>query len=274
VITGAASGLGRAIAVEIARRAGRIVLADIDVPGAEETAKLVLEAGGTCEVLRTDVGKADEMERVAELAEERWGGTDLLVNNAGVGVGGPVGDVPLTDWEWILQVNLWGVIHGCHVFVPRMKRQGSGFIINVASNAGIASLPEMAPYNVTKAGIISLSETLHTELARYSIRVSALCPTFFATNLLQTLRTPSPRQRDIAQALTDRSTCTATSVARAGLRGLERGELIVIPQLDGAVVWRLKRFAPGLYFRLLQYQQRRDVLGQLARRQSRRESDA
>jgi NAD(P)-dependent dehydrogenase (short-subunit alcohol dehydrogenase family) len=260
VITGASSGLGQALAVELARRQARILLADLDAEGARETAELVAAQGGLAEFLRTDVGHFPDLERAARKADRLWGGVDVLINNAGVAAVGPVGEVPLTDWEWLLRVNLWGVIHGCHAFLPGMKAQRSGFILNVASNAGIASLPEMGPYNASKAAVISISETLSAELAPHSVQVSALCPTFFATNLLQTLRTPAARQRELAQRFFDRSRTSAAEVARAGIAGLEKGRLIVIPQLDGKLVWWLKRLAPSLYFALLRLLQRRDLI--------------
>lgn len=259
MITGAGSGLGRAIAVEIGRRGGRVLVTDIARTPSEETAELVVRAGGEAQVLVVDVTRCADLAHAADVAEKTWGGTDLLVNNAGVAVAGMVGDVALADWEWILSINLWGAIHGCHAFVPRMKAQRSGFILNVASNAGIASLPEMAPYNVSKAAVISLSETLDSELAPYGIRVSALCPTFFATNLFSSMRSSSDRQRSLARAFFDRSRTTAEDVARAGLRGLEKGRLIVVPQLDGWFVWCMKRFLPGLYHFVLRWQQRRDL---------------
>lgn len=266
VVTGAASGLGRAFAVELGRRQGRVLLADLNAQGAHETARLVAEQGGQAQFLETDVGRAEDLERAAQTAEALWGGVDLLINNAGVAAAGPMGDVPLTDWEWLLRVNLWGVIHGCHAFVPRMKAQGHGFILNVASNAGIASLPEMGPYNASKAAVISISETLHAELAPHAIRVSVLCPTFFPTNLLDQFRASSARQRKLAAAAFERSRTSAEAVALAGLNALERGKLVVIPQLDGSIIWWLKRLSPRLYFALLRFYQRRDLLGRLLER--------
>jgi long-chain fatty acid transport protein len=260
VITGGSSGLGRALALELGRRQGRVLIADIDAEGASETARQVVACGGSAEVLVVDVGRVADLERAAERVEQLWGGIDLLVNNAGVAAAGPMGEVPLSDWEWLLRVNLWGVIHGCHVFAPRMRARGQGFILNVASSAALASLPEMGPYNASKAAVVSLSETLNAELAPFSIGVSALCPTFFETNLLGRLRAPSERQRALAHALLRRSGATAEQVARAGIEGLEQGRLIVIPQLDGKLVWWLKRLAPGAYQWLLRFQQRHDLL--------------
>jgi NAD(P)-dependent dehydrogenase (short-subunit alcohol dehydrogenase family) len=264
VITGGGSGLGRALALRLAARRARILVADVDLASAEETCALVAAAGGSATAFACDVARLADVEAAAQAAEERFGGTDLLVNNAGVAVAGLVGELPISDWEWILRVNLCGVIHGCHVFVPRMRARRRGFLLNVASTAGFASLPEMAPYNVTKAGIISLSETLHAELAASNIAVSCLCPTFFKSNLLDRLRSPG-RQRALAELFFRGARATAEEVAEAALSGLERGELIVIPQLDGSMLWRTKRYAPSLYHAALRMTQRLDVAGRLSR---------
>jgi NAD(P)-dependent dehydrogenase (short-subunit alcohol dehydrogenase family) len=258
VITGAGSGLGRALALELARRGGRILVTDVSEQSAVETAQLVEEAGGTGHPMACDVSRVQDVERAAQGAEALWGGVDLLVNNAGVAAGGLVGDMPLEDWEWIVRINMWGVIHGCHVFVPRMRARSAGHILNVASAAGVTSLPEMASYNMTKAAVVSLSETLHAELAPHGIHVTALCPTFFRSSLMDSFRSPHARQRALADAFFRRSRTTAEQVARAGLRGLERNRVIVIPQLDGRLLWRLKRLSPGLYHGALGLQQRGD----------------
>src|SRR5690606_27331109 len=136
------------------------------------------------------------------------------------------GEVSLEDWRWITGINLWGVVHGCHTFVPWMKRRKRGWIINVASTAGIASLPEMAPYNVGKAGVISLTETLYAELAPYGVNVTVLCPTYFQTNLMQRFRSSSKRQRNISNAFFQRATAQAAEVAAAGLAAVQEGRLM------------------------------------------------
>lgn len=251
VVTGGGSGLGRALCLRLARLGGRVLVADVRLDRAEATAAEVRATGGAAEAIDCDVGLIDDVERAAAAAERLWGGVDLLVNNAGVAAAGLVGEVPIADWQWILRVNLWGPIHGCHVFVPRMKAAGhGGWILNVASSAGIASLPEMGPYNVGKAGVISLSETLNAELAPFGVGVSALCPTFFKTNLAETMRS-NEAQKALTRWLFERADITADDVAEAALRGLEAGRLIIIPQLDGALLWRMKRLAPSLYSWLL-----------------------
>ena len=254
VITGAGSGLGRAFALRLAGQNARVLVTDVDLDGARDTAAQVAHLGGTAEVLAVDVTVSADLERAAARADTLWGGTDLLINNAGVSIAGQVGEVSLEDWEWALRINLWGVIHGCHTFVPRMKAAHGGFILNVASNAGIASLPEMGPYNVSKAAVISLSETLHAELGPFGVRVSVVCPTFFRSNLMKSLRTSTDRQRQLANALFARSSVTADTIAAAGLVGLEKGRCIVVPRLDAKVVWWFKRFLPGLFHWILRRQ--------------------
>ncbi len=253
VITGAGSGLGRALALSLARRRARLLLADVDRVRAGETARLVEAAGGEGIPIRCDVTKLEDLEGAATKIQALWGGTDILVNNAGVAAAGRVGEQSLEDWRWIVGINLWGVIHGCHVFVPRLRQQGSGFILNVASAAGFVSLPEMASYNVTKAGVISLSETLYGELGGSGIHVSVACPTFFRTSLMDSFRSPGDRQRAVAANFFRRSTATAEEVAAVALEALESGRLYAVPQTDGRVAWLLKRLSPAVYSRGLRW---------------------
>lgn len=251
VITGAAGGLGRAFALELARMRGRILVADIDEEGARETVRLVKEAGGDAHPVRCDVSKSAEVEALLGEAERAIGGVDLLINNAGVAVGGPIGKVPLTDWEWVVGINLWGVIYGCHHFVPHFRKQGSGHILNVASAAGLVSSPQLGPYNVTKAGVVALSETLSVELKRENIGVTVLCPTFFRTNIGKSGRAHRSGGMDFIEGLMTRAAVQADGVARAALDGVASGKLYVLPHNDGRWFWRLKRTAPGLFYQTL-----------------------
>lgn len=265
VVTGGGSGLGREICLWLAGRKASILVADVNVKGAEETAAMVRDRGGEAKVTRCDVSVADEVKALADEAKRLFGKIDIVVNNAGVAAGGAVGDIPLEDWQWIVSINLFGPIHGCHYFVPMLKAQGRGWILNVASAAGIASAPEMASYNVTKAGVVSLSETLYGELAKHKIGVSVLCPTFFKTNLLETMRAPETRQVKLAQAFFDRAKITAAEVAKQAMEGLEKGQLYVIPQADGKLVWRLKRLNPQFYFNQVAKQYAGGIIEKLLR---------
>ncbi|HCW88820.1 MAG TPA: short-chain dehydrogenase, partial [Marinobacter sp.] len=179
LVTGAGSGIGRSFAYEIVRRGGSVICADIDPERAEETARTLSELGeGRAVAYTCDVGSEKQMATLAEEAESLLGRpVTLVINNAGVGVGGPIGEVPLKDWRWCLKVNLWGVIHGCHFFAPKLRELGYGGIINVASAAGFGAAPEMSAYNVTMSAVLSLSETLAAELTGTGVHVSALGPT-------------------------------------------------------------------------------------------------
>ncbi len=249
VITGAGSGFGRAIATVLAPRGARLVLSDIDEDGLADTRSLVERAGAKeVRTLRCDVRDAEQVEGQAQLADDAFGGADLVVNNAGVAVTGEVGAVPLEDWRWQIDINLWGVIHGCHAHVPRLKRQGSGIVLNVASAAGLLSAPTMAPYNVTKAGVVALSETLAGELVGTGVTVSALCPTFFRTKIHESARTPDPSQKAQTDKLITHAKWSAEQIAEVALEGAERGELYIIPQADGRAFWRAKRLLGGRFF--------------------------
>ncbi|MCA9707152.1 MAG: SDR family NAD(P)-dependent oxidoreductase, partial [Myxococcales bacterium] len=207
----------------------------------EQTAARVREAGGQAQGLRCDVSRADDVEQLAAAADRAHGGADLVVNNAGVTAAGAVGTVPLADWRWQLDVNLWGVIHGCHAFVPRLRAQGCGWILNVASTAGLVAGPGMGPYNVAKAGVVALTDTLHAELHGTGVGVSALCPTFFRTNIHATARFSDDAAYEQAKRLVTEARWSAEQIADRALRGVEQGELYIIPQADGRALWQAKR---------------------------------
>lgn len=251
VLTGGASGLGRALALELASRRARLLLADIDEEGAAETARLVAEAGGAATAVRCDVSRSAEVEALAGEADRALGGVDLLINNAGVAVGGPVGDVPLADWEWVMGINLWGVIYGCHAFAPRFKAQRSGHILNVASTAGLLSVPELGPYNVTKAGVVALSQTLRGELSPHGVTVTVLCPTFFKTKIHERARSHSKLGKDVIERVMSRAKIQADGVARIAIRAVDEGALYALPHGDGRWVWRLQRALPEVFYRAL-----------------------
>jgi NAD(P)-dependent dehydrogenase (short-subunit alcohol dehydrogenase family) len=240
VVTGAGGGLGRALCREIVRRGGRVIASDLDL----ERARATVGALGGAEAHAV----ACDVERLADESDRLLGGVDLVVNNAGVAVGGDVGEVPATDWRWIVDVNLWGPVHGCHVFVPRLRRQGRGHVLNVASAAGLLAAPGMGPYNVTKAGVVALSETLYSELAGTGVGASVLCPTFFQTDIADASRlTGHAELLDMVRTQMAGAKIQADGVARLALDGVARGTLHIVPHPDGRWAWRLKRLAPRFF---------------------------
>jgi NAD(P)-dependent dehydrogenase (short-subunit alcohol dehydrogenase family) len=253
VITGAASGIGRAYALAWAKRGFKIGIVDIDMDGAEETLALVDRAGGSGEVFRCNVRKLQEVQNTADHFFEKWGKIGLLVNNAGVADVGMVGDVPIEDWERQIETNLWGYIYGCHTFIPRMKEQGGGHIVNTASSAGMVTIRSMGPYNVAKAGIIALSETLKPELAPFNIGVTVVCPSFLRTNLLDTGTWTDNWIYDVADICMDGAKVTSDDIAELVVKAVARNRLYVFPQPFAKLTWIDKRMSPEMFYRLFAF---------------------
>ena len=248
VITGAASGLGRDIAIELGRRGFHIMISDINPTESNITLTMVEQAGGSGETYLCDVTKASEVMAMAEYAYKNHDHIDLLVNNAGVAAGGLVGDMPIEDWHWLVSINFWGMVYGCHAFIPKMRRDSGGHIINIASAAGIVCLPEMACYNASKAAIISLSETLRAEVAPYNIGVTVICPSFFNTDLMREMRYCDDFQCDFAQAAFQNARITSEDIAKMLVKAYERNKLYVLPQTSAKLQWFFKRLSPARYY--------------------------
>ena len=251
LITGAGCGLGRALAMEFAALGWNIAVTDIDKKRMQETVELVREMGGKAIDFTLDATKPEEFTRAVRTIKKEWKGLDILVNNAGVAAAGYFEKIPLSQWEWIMAINLKSIIYGCRAFIPLFKKQNMGYIVNVASNAGIASLPEMSCYNMTKAAVISMSETLNVELSGSNIGVSVVCPTFFKTYLMDQFKSPDEKQRQLAERFFATTFVTSEKIARHIRKSVEKNRLYVITQRDGKNMWRLKRFFPELYFKVL-----------------------
>lgn len=257
VVTGAGGGIGRAFALLTAERGGRVVCSDIDEDKARETAGMIEAAGGEARAVQTDVASFEAMENLAEQARA-WcpEGINLVVNNAGVGVGGAsVGEISMEDWYWTLDVNLRGVIHGCHLFAPELREQDHAGIINVGSTASFGAAPGMGPYNVSKAGVLALTETLAAEMSGTRVHVTALCPTWVKTDIAKSGRISGEASR-LAHRMIDRG-WPPEKVVKQTLDALDRNRLYVVPQLDARTIWRAKRWMPSLYARGLGWLGRR-----------------
>jgi NAD(P)-dependent dehydrogenase (short-subunit alcohol dehydrogenase family) len=256
VVTGAGSGIGASFAIELAKRGGRVVCSDIDEVAAARTVSVITDNGGDAVAIACDVTQLSDVEKLATESQAWFGGAPtLVINNAGVGSGGaPIGELPIEDWHWVLAINLWGPIHGCHVFAPILKSaepsdQPRG-IINVASAAAFGAAPSMAAYNVSKAGALSLSETLAAELSRSAVKVTVLCPTFVKTNILESGRIKHETNQ-FAEKIMRWTGVSADKVARTCLDAHDRGELYCMPQLEAKIGWNIKRLVPGIYTRAI-----------------------
>jgi NAD(P)-dependent dehydrogenase (short-subunit alcohol dehydrogenase family) len=252
-ITGAASGLGRSMALLLARDGWSLGLLDVAEADLARAADDIRTAGARS-VVRYAGDVADPVlvaRSIEAFASAHGGGLDVLVNNAGVAVAGAVEATPVEDWQWIVGINLLGVVWGCRAALPHMRGQGSGLVFNVASSAGFAAAPQMSAYNATKAAVISLSETLAGELAGTNIQVSVAMPGFFRTHLLDHMRAP-PDENKLAHQLMDHSGHDPDEAALALLGAAADGDLYVIWPREYRLAWRLKRWFPGWFLKRVQ----------------------
>jgi NAD(P)-dependent dehydrogenase (short-subunit alcohol dehydrogenase family) len=224
VITGAASGIGRALAERFGAEGMKLVLADVEEKPLGETAEALAQAGMSVLAVPTDVSQAAAVDALAARTLETFGAAHVVCNNAGIGVDGLSWERSIADWEWIINVNLWGVIHGIRAFVPILLRQGEGHVVNTASVAGIVTVPGMGPYCATKHAVVALSECLHHELRLVSggagggrVGVSVLCPGWVKTQLASSERNRPEHLRESSpgSAPQDKTLAQAVRVALA-----------------------------------------------------------
>ena len=242
-ITGAASGFGNAICKEIARDNWLLGVADINREALDKACDEFELLGAKTLRFTLDVSDRNTFAAVAKDFLNFAGGIDLLFNNAGVGDGGLFEEYSLDNWEWMIRVNQLSVIYGCHYFIPAFKKQRAGHILNTASLAAISCAPSMGAYNMTKAAVVAISETLYGELMDFNIRVSCIQPSYFKTNIAGSAR-GGDQVKKMTQFFIDRSGLDATAVSQEVLRRAGKGELYIIRPELGRKAWFLKRLAP------------------------------
>ncbi|MBD8871138.1 SDR family NAD(P)-dependent oxidoreductase [Nocardioides sp. MJB4] len=212
LVTGAASGLGAALVRAFEAAGDRVLATDL---------------GGTGFDL--DITSDADWARAVEHVEAEWGGLDILVNNAGVAGGGRLHLATLEEWQWIFEINLFGAVRGTRAFVPMLREQGSGHIVNVASLAGLVHPAGMASYNAVKAAVVALSETTGHELAGHGVRCSVVCPSYFRTNLMDSLQGADTALGTVISGLVESSPFTAEDIAAEVLAGIARQQEVIIP---------------------------------------------
>jgi NAD(P)-dependent dehydrogenase (short-subunit alcohol dehydrogenase family) len=255
LVTGAASGIGRVRALALARRGADLALCDVDAEGLAATEREVVALGRQVLARRVDVADANAMAEFADAVHGRVEAVDLLVNNAGVGIGGSFLDTTLEDWEWIVGINLRGVVHGCHYFLPPMLRRArGGHVVIVSSAAGYVASDVLAAYCATKFAVLGLAEALEQDLRRHGIGVTAICPGVIDTPITRNARLRGPmdsvanRQRMIATY--QRRRYPPERVADRILRAVQRGRVVAPVSPEAWALYYLKRFAPWLVRRL------------------------
>jgi NAD(P)-dependent dehydrogenase (short-subunit alcohol dehydrogenase family) len=261
IVTGGASGIGRALSAALVARGDRVVLADLDGAAAEDVAERLRAGGpGTATAAAVDVRDAGAVTALVTGTAERHGRLDLLFNNAGLGIGGPVEELSPAHWDRTLDVNLRGVLHGVQAAYPLMLRQGHGHIVNTASLAGLLPMPGSAPYATTKWAVVGLSLSLRAEGAARGVRVSVVCPGGVDTPILDKgmpadlPRVPSVEGIDTRAVITRSSggrLYGADALAADVLRGVDRNRPLIVAPRQARVMWRLMRLSPSLVLRAL-----------------------
>jgi NAD(P)-dependent dehydrogenase (short-subunit alcohol dehydrogenase family) len=257
LVTGAGSGIGRSTALLCAARGAELAICDIGEAGLAETAASARALGGDVLTRRVDVGDRAQMQAFADAVHERVEAVDLLVNNAGVALGAGFLDTELTDWDWILPINVMGVVHGCHMFLPRMVKRGrGGHVVNLSSVAGFFANPALSAYTATKFAVLGLSEALRVELRPHGIGVTAVCPGLINTPITRNSRMRGPAADEETRArfvrLYERRNYGPDRVAKRILRAVEHNSPVMPVTAEAWVLYVLTRASPPLARRLAQ----------------------
>ena len=251
VVTGAGSGIGRATALALAERGADLAICDVDEAGLSATQDAIKALGRESFSQRVDVADAQAMQRFAAGTLEALSRVDIVVNNAGIGIGGLFVDVPLEAWEKILGINISGVVHGCHAFLPAMIEAGEGgHIVNIASMAGYTQAPGMTAYGTTKYGVLGLSESLRPELALHGIGVTAICPGVINTAIVKTSAmygaNDNPELREEGIRAFERRNYTPERVAAGILKAIQKNRGVAPVSPEAWAGYWIKRLFPGL----------------------------
>lgn len=246
LITGAGSGLGRALALRYAQEGGEICVTDVNQEGGEQTVQMINDTGGSAFYLACDITQQWDVDKLAIALAQRWGVLDMLINNAGVATAGQLEYESMEQWQWVLDINLLGHVRMTKGMLPLLRKSTGAEkdIINIASQAGITSAPGMGSYCVSKAAMVSLSETSHLELAPEGIHVSVVCPAFFDTNLNKSLRSGDQKMQNVVDKMIKKSGITADSIADKVVAGVSARKYMILTHKEGIKAHRLKRFLP------------------------------
>jgi NAD(P)-dependent dehydrogenase (short-subunit alcohol dehydrogenase family) len=244
IVTGGASGIGCALSKELSSRNAVVIVADINIEGAQQAVSDITSSGGHARAVHLDVSQADDVKKLVDDTASEYGRLDYMFNNAGIGIGADARDLTLEHWRRIINVNLMGVIHGTTASYAVMVRQGFGHIVNTASMAGLIGQPMGIPYVASKYAIVGLSHTLRVEAADLGVKVSVVCPEYVQTSIWNS---PSLKMKkeDLPKPLF--KMMGPTKAARCILKGVERNQAFIVFPLSARLMWWLYRLCPGLF---------------------------
>jgi NAD(P)-dependent dehydrogenase (short-subunit alcohol dehydrogenase family) len=261
VVTGGGSGIGEALSRALAARGDTVVVADIDGASAERVAG---DIGARAMAAKVDVRDAASVQALVDDTVARHGRIDVMANNAGIGIGGDALELTLAHWDRIIDVNLRGVVHGVHAAYPVMARQRSGHILNTASMAGLTAPAYLAPYVATKHAVVGLSMSLREEAKAHHVRVSAICPFWVDTPILDStgpddLPKPTTMEGGVREAAAKMGIYSPHELAQDIIRGMERNKALIVAPRRGRVAWRMARVHPTGFAALMGAVTRREM---------------
>ena len=263
VITGAGSGIGRATALAFAKEGAVLVIADKDEQRLKTVQGEIQSLGAKALIKPTDVSDKEQVRQLSEFVIRELGRVDILHNNAGVSVGGRIEDTPLEDWEWLLGINLWGVIYGVHYFLPSMIKQRGGHIVNTSSVLGLAATPATGTYSTAKFAVTGLGEALRPEVRKYGIGVTTVCPGLINTRIVadgrMKTKDDSRSRKENVVAYFKNHGKPPELVAKAILNAVRKNRAVVPVGGDAWTYWYIKRFSQRLFNRIMNYSDRHFV---------------
>jgi NADP-dependent 3-hydroxy acid dehydrogenase YdfG len=243
-ISGAGSGFGAALAHKYAADGWKVAVTDIDEERAHQTLFEIQQLGGEGFSMLLDTTRSDHWQQLEEAVMDHWGGLQILINNAGVATAGNIEDTSMEDWQWVLDIDLMGVVRGCHQFARMFKQQNTGHFVNIASFAGLAGLPFIVSYGVAKAGVVALSEAMRAEMQPHGVGVTVVCPAFVKTRLLDTFRATKPELQETVTRWMETSGVTADDIARDIQKAVNENKFLLLTHDSTRKSWNLKRWFP------------------------------
>jgi short-subunit dehydrogenase len=247
LVTGAASGIGRSVAMKLAAEGAGVLLVDIDREGLRSVANDIGLSGGRASFYVTDVSDAGQVEELRDRVAAEHGTPDILVNSAGVVIGGAIDQIPLAEWEWLLGVNLWGVINTVHHFSRDMYERGSGNIVNLASAAGLMALPYLSLYTTSKFAVVGFSKVLRAEASVHGVKVTTVCPGFVRTPMLDNVKAVGMEVDSSEDSTMKRHAMSPDELADRIVRAMEKGTAVVVCPYQMKLLYGISKYFPRLW---------------------------